>query len=239
MKVHGDIATELLGKFAQSLQVRKRKAMSEWVELSWLQVRVSGKIGGVVSSVGAQKLTHTHTQAPAHTVANWIGWNCKNIYLTTLGKCAVFAAILVFPSSVCVCKINIFVSHGRSFPLPSHSAGCHSAVLCPRPKGWPSVFWMKLLRGLIWKLKSFCSLFVYSFVFVAASLFFFLSPQRDVRTDIQTRVCHEYAWVRGRLRLRLNLLLRVRLCSAPFMNEYFLHIWEHEYFSRNLFDNIP
>lgn len=96
---------------------------------------------------------------------------------------------------LCVCKINIFVSHGRSFPLPSHHAGCHILYLVPLPKGWPSVFWMKLLRGLIWKLKSFCSLFVYSFVFVAASQFF--PPEEDIHTNIQTHLCvfHEYVWV--------------------------------------------
>lgn len=91
-----------------------------------------------------------------------------------------FSRYSCFPQP-CVCKINIFVSHGRSFRLPSPSAGCH--ILCP---SWPSVFWMKLLRGLIWKLKSFCSLFVYSFVFVAASQFF--SP-REIFTQTCRHTC--------------------------------------------------
>lgn len=187
MKVHGDIATELLGKFAQSLQVKKRKVMSEWVELSWQRVRVSRKIRGVVSSAGAQKLTqtHTYTHAVPHTPSQIELDEIVRIYIWQhWGNVQFFAAILVWPQ-LCVCKINIFVSHGRSFPLPSHSAD-----LCPRPKGWPSVFWMKLLRGLIWKLKSFCSLFVYSFVFVAASqFFFFFFPPREMFTQTYRHVC--------------------------------------------------
>lgn len=125
-----------------------------------------------------------------------------------------------------------------SWPFLSFAISLCWLALCwlvPPPQRLAKCFLDEIVERINMKIEKLLQFVCLQFCFCgcfAVFFFFFSPPERCSHKHTDTCV----SWICMSAR---QTETETVTATATVMNEYFLHIWEHEYFSRNLFDNIP